>query len=278
MALYRKTPVVTRKVQADTDISSQGREKTDGNVKKTDAECPIVSKDAHGREGDKTSTQNKPPNIVKHIQTPSSPKQKEPATKKGVRESNALRDEKPQLAGIPHKHVPSGEYHIYRDPIDNFLYQVEVSCPDECGNPRGKRWVLQLFQSKSAPKDYRFGPVISEKQGARPKIYNGSGKAQTKHAAMKEFEDFFARRTGIKWAERLHQSARKQSSGHEFTYYPPAPGEPIAHANPRYRPKEVEGVYRRQQSDADALRAVTSLKRKRSGAFDDVKASRASRL
>lgn len=263
LALYSRPRRASKEVKADTNVNSQDKKEDKSNVAKVDYERPALLEDGQGTKGDGKKTEHKPPSVVKQKQAQSPQENRAQGPK-------ALDKARPQLAGIPHAHAPSGAYHIYRDPRDGFPYQVEISRRDDRGNPRGKRWVLQLFESKSSPKDYRFAPVLFERQGDRHKVARVSEAAGPLHAAMREFENFFASRTGVRWEDRLAKRAVEQPNSQMFTYYPPAPGEPPVQAGPRHtRPAAAESTNLRWQGVSAVLAGgspgpVSSLKRKAS--------------
>ncbi|KUI65619.1 hypothetical protein VM1G_00176 [Cytospora mali] len=242
-ALYRKRSSISKKVQAATGISGSVRKKDDENTTDKENEYPAI-----------------------------------------------LRERQCDL------------YRIYKDPTDGFPYQVEVSCPDKDGNPRGKRWILQLLESKATPRLYIFSTIHFKTAGAHPISGPGSDAARLKDLAIKEFQGFFFSKTGIMWKERLLKaSAEQQHKDHKFRYYPPAPGEPAGYVHPKYMPGKADDNESWGQGDSnafvrDARKSEFSLKRKRDDlvesqlakpinatrkkttAFDDVNASKASRF
>ncbi|ROW12354.1 hypothetical protein VMCG_00407 [Cytospora schulzeri] len=287
LALYkRKQPkAINKKVQADAEAGTPSRTKDDMDTTEKENEDSVVLVKSHvstsagnRRKGDEDPGENMRPSSFQHM--PKVPK-----------------DGTPKMVGISHPRIKLDSHQIYKDPTDGFLFQVEISRADGYGDPRGKRWLLQLLETKETPKLYRFTSIYFKYAGAPPNKGRGSGADLQKDLAMKEFKDFFSRKTGFKWEERLLK-ASKQYKGCVFQYHLPVPGEPVGYIHPKYMPGKAKDTQSRDQNDYDTLARdirehVPSLKRKRAAtaefkaaqatqkktaAFDDVSTANNARL
>lgn len=257
LALYRKknSKVIDKKEKGDAGVSSPSNEKGDGNTTEIKSEDPVALEKTHPSNAAENAMRDDRKHTENKRRILDQPKPKTP------------KDTIRPLAGIPIPGINLEFYQIYRDPTDGFPFKVEVACPDGRGSPRGKRWVLQLFESKAVPKLYRFGPVYFGKEGDRYRLGRGSSADRPKELAMMEFKHFFSKKTGIKWEERLLKASERQR-GYVFRYHLPAPGEPVGYIPSKYMPGKSEGIQTREQRDsripACATReSVSSRKRKR---------------
>lgn len=289
--LYKKNKPNGSKDKAQTDpaVRSSGKKKGDGSTTEKRIEDQAVVENRqpsnaaeNGRKGDEKPTENKIPGFIER-----NPK----ASKKGTR----------RVDGKPRAQTASDIGRIYKDPTDGFEFNVNICGSDRYGNPRGTRWLLRIFEQVASPRLYKFDPRFLEKEGAQPRpCGHCSYIFRPKELAMKEFEDFFLSKTGLKWEDRLLKSGERQR-GNKFTYYAPAPGEPVGYIPSKYMPGKSGNTKSRGRNDyslgsVDARKHVPSLKRKRddtvesklakaaratnkrTAAFDDVSIARASRL
>lgn len=287
-ALYRqKEPKsITKKKQADRAISCPSK-KGDGKSTENGLKDPAVfgngqlSKTAwNGRNDHGESNENEKLSCNEH-------------------NSKASSGGKRQMDGKPHGYITSDIVQIHEDPTDDFPFNVKICCTDRYGNPQGEGWFLRLFEQKASPKLYKFSPVQFAQGGSVLRHGRTSGIYQSKCLAMKEFEGFFARKTGIKWEERLLYAGERKR-GSKYRYYAPAPGEPVGYIPSWYmrghaKDTEIQDQNGHNPVSREARDHCSSKKRKRddwaqlqpakaakstgmTGAYDDVRFARASRL
>lgn len=278
LALYRKKSKAGRRAWKDATASNPDRKEDDGNATKKESENPVVL-----QEIQRSKPKDKYAAVVEQKNASVSP------GNEGL-QPNASGGGMRDVLGIPHSQVDHRLYKILKDPTDGFPFKVEICRPDECGNPRGKKWVLQLFESKSTPNFYKFGPVHFEREGARHRHGRGSAQARPKDLAMNEFKDFFAAKTGIKWEERLLR-ADDRRKGRGYRYHPPAPGESVGYIHPKSAGEAdsdalagnsrepVSSLKRKRGDDSDEARPVKAAKvAHKTAAFDDVRTARTARF
>lgn len=198
-----------------------------------------------------------------------------PSMKKG--------DEKPTENDLPSssKHNPqtleeetrSELEQIHRDPTDGFPYIFKIRYHDKHGHRRDEGWWLRIFEQSAHPNLYKFMPMYQTGRGGFIKG-RASGVYRPKLCAMKEFEVFFLKRTGITWEKRLLSPGDSQR-GMSYRYRPPEPGQPVGYVPSKYIPPEYEGAKSRFQNRPrrDSLisqKSVPSQKRKREDTKDTV--------
>ncbi|KAL6913049.1 hypothetical protein ACHAPO_005000 [Fusarium lateritium] len=123
------------------------------------------------------------------------------------------------------KFVNTNFYHLYRDRL-NFVYEVDITRNDEATGEIGQKYTLYLWESNAKPHLYLFAARFLKRKGStqpsyhRPSPYEGLWRKE-----MDLFMDFFKKKTGIDWQDRV-SLANTQPSAY-FQYTPPAKGRPI---------------------------------------------------
>ncbi|KAL3593743.1 hypothetical protein FPOAC2_08044 [Fusarium poae] len=123
------------------------------------------------------------------------------------------------------KFVNTNFYHLYRDRL-NFVYEVDITRNDETTGEIGQRYTLYLWESNAKPHLYLFAARFLKRKGStqpsyhRPSPYEGLWQKE-----MDLFMDFFKKKTGIDWQDRV-TLANTQPSAY-FQYAPPTDGRPV---------------------------------------------------
>ncbi|KAF5230053.1 hypothetical protein FAUST_10033 [Fusarium austroamericanum] len=123
------------------------------------------------------------------------------------------------------KFVNTNFYHLYLDRL-NFVYEVDITRDDEATGEIGQKYTLYLWESNAKPHLYLFAARFLKKKGSskpsyhRPSPYEGLWRQE-----MDLFMDFFKKKTGIEWQDRVSLANTQPSS--YFQYAPPAKGRPV---------------------------------------------------
>ncbi|KAL4724929.1 hypothetical protein ACLX1H_008376 [Fusarium chlamydosporum] len=123
------------------------------------------------------------------------------------------------------KFVNTNFYHLYRDRL-NFVYEVDITRDDEMTGEIGQKYTLYLWESNAKPHLYLFAARFLKRKGNtqpyyhRPSPYEGKWRRE-----MDLFMDFFKKKTGIDWQDRI-TLAHTQPRAY-FQYTPPAVGKPV---------------------------------------------------
>jgi hypothetical protein len=121
---------------------------------------------------------------IKRLGNPATNESDEPA---GKPENGArVKDQAPP--------VDLSRFTIYRD--DSGLYQAEV-------RKQGRRYILELYESKSAPKTYLFGTRVYQKPGSSTCVRHFPSKTpRDKEHELERFKSRYWRCTGKRWGQR----------------------------------------------------------------------------
>ncbi|KAJ4264890.1 hypothetical protein NW762_005133 [Fusarium torreyae] len=123
------------------------------------------------------------------------------------------------------KFVNTNLYHLYRD-RENFVYQVDLTRDDELTGEMGQKYTLCLWESNAKPSLYWFTAKFLKRKGSsqpsyhRPSPHSGKWKLE-----LSQFMDFFKKKTGIDWTDRVTLAHTMPSS--YFQYAPPTGGKPV---------------------------------------------------
>ncbi|KAF4956439.1 hypothetical protein FSARC_11575 [Fusarium sarcochroum] len=123
------------------------------------------------------------------------------------------------------KFVNTNLYHLYRD-RENFVYQIDLTRDDELTGEMGQKYTLCLWESNAKPSLYWFTAKFLKRKGSsqpsyhRPSPHSGKWKLE-----LGQFMDFFKKKTGIDWTDRVTLSHTMPSS--YFQYSPPTGGKPV---------------------------------------------------
>ncbi|RGP70799.1 hypothetical protein FSPOR_3819 [Fusarium sporotrichioides] len=123
------------------------------------------------------------------------------------------------------KFVNTNFYHLYRDRL-NFVYEVDITRDDEMSGEVGQKYTLYLWESNAKPHLYLFAARFLKRKGStQPSYYRPSPYEGLWRQEMDLFMDFFKKKTGIDWQDRV-SLANTQPSAY-FQYTPPAKGRPV---------------------------------------------------
>ncbi|RBR03079.1 uncharacterized protein FIESC28_11806 [Fusarium coffeatum] len=116
-------------------------------------------------------------------------------------------------------------YHLYRDRL-NFVYEIHITRDDEMTGEVGQKYTLYLWESNAKPHLYLFAARFLKKKGStQPSYHRPSPHEGPWRQEMDLFMDFFKKKTGIDWQDRV-TLANTQPRAY-FQYTPPARGKPI---------------------------------------------------
>ncbi|KAK8136762.1 hypothetical protein PG984_004702 [Apiospora sp. TS-2023a] len=158
-------------------------------------------------------------------------------TKLEKEKQKAARDDE---VGKVYPHPPSGtgRFTPYMDETA-FKYEVTLTRGE-----KGERYFLTLFESNAKPHTYHVGRIYSKGKGHKLFLNRMDGPAAgvSFMSALTEFELFFARKTGVKWDDRVDafHKGKGKIAGDGFVYELPTRGKPI-------------GLVRGEVPDMDAL-------------------------
>ncbi len=121
--------------------------------------------------------------------------------------------------------VNAGLYHIYRDST-YFAYKITLTRDDAEAGIEGERYLLHLYESNAKPSLYYFAAKHYRKKGdSHSQVFRPSSTPRLLDIELTHFEDFFYKKTGVKWDKRLVTTA--PPGGRYFTYRPPTGGKPV---------------------------------------------------
>ncbi|KAF5721741.1 anthranilate synthase component II [Fusarium mundagurra] len=123
------------------------------------------------------------------------------------------------------KFVDTNNFHLYRDRL-NFVYQVDITRDNEFTGEFGQKYSLCLWESNAKPHLYWFTAKFLKQKGSSQPMYHRPSSHQGKwRVEMELFMDFFKKKTGIAWEDRVSLAQTMPSS--YFQYEPPSRGKPI---------------------------------------------------
>ncbi|KAK2928517.1 BRCT domain superfamily [Fusarium oxysporum f. sp. vasinfectum] len=117
------------------------------------------------------------------------------------------------------KFVNTNLFHLYRDRL-NFVYQVDITRDNEFTGEFGQKYSLCLWESNAKPHLYWFTAKFLKHKGSAQPVYHRPSPHEGKwRAQMGLFVDFFKKKTGIDWQDRVSLAQTMPSS--YFQYEPP---------------------------------------------------------
>ncbi|KAF5546361.1 hypothetical protein FNAPI_8869 [Fusarium napiforme] len=123
------------------------------------------------------------------------------------------------------KFVDTNRFHLYRDRL-NFVYQVDITRDNELTGEFGQKYSLCLWESNAKPHLYWFTAKFLKQKGSSQPMYHRPSPHEGKwRAEMDLFMEFFKKKTGIAWEDRVSLAQTMPSS--YFQYEPPSRGKPI---------------------------------------------------
>ncbi|CVL01112.1 uncharacterized protein FMAN_10293 [Fusarium mangiferae] len=145
-----------------------------------------------------------------------------------IAKENAKKREKARIEkGIRNaeKFVNTNRFHLYRDRL-NFVYQVDLTRDNEFTGEFGQKYTLCLWESNAKPHLYWFTAKFLKQKGSSQPMYHRPSPHEGKwRVEMELFMDFFKKKTGIAWEDRVSLAQTMPSS--YFQYEPPSRGKPI---------------------------------------------------
>ncbi|KAK4115028.1 hypothetical protein N656DRAFT_694761, partial [Canariomyces notabilis] len=124
------------------------------------------------------------------------------------------------------KGVNPNFYHVYFDHTF-FRYEIVLTRGDEELGTQGERYILMIHESNAKPHLYWFVIKYYKKKGdPQPKIHRPSGSPGLFSREFGLFEDFFHKKTGIPWVQRLIKAGTTIDKA-LFQYAPPTGGKPV---------------------------------------------------
>ncbi|KAF4986923.1 hypothetical protein FGRMN_10618 [Fusarium graminum] len=116
-------------------------------------------------------------------------------------------------------------FHLYRD-RENFVYEVDITRDDNQTGELGQKYTLYLWESNAIPHLYRFTAKFLKRKGSSQPSYFRPSPCEGKwRAEMDLFMDFFKKKTGIEWQDRITFAYTGLTS--MFQYTPPTEGRPV---------------------------------------------------
>ncbi|KAG4282848.1 hypothetical protein FPRO06_09521 [Fusarium proliferatum] len=145
-----------------------------------------------------------------------------------IAKENAKKREKARIEkGIRNgeKFVNTNRFHLYRDRL-NFVYEVDLTRDNEFTGEFGQKYTLCLWESNAKPHLYWFTAKFLKQKGSSQPMYHRPSPHEGKwRVEMELFMDFFKKKTGIAWEDRVSLAQTMPSS--YFQYEPPSRGKPI---------------------------------------------------
>ncbi|KAI1640218.1 hypothetical protein F4809DRAFT_665591 [Biscogniauxia mediterranea] len=121
------------------------------------------------------------------------------------------------------KSVDPNCYHVYRD-ATFFEYNITLTRDDEASGNVGQKYILTLWESNAKPHLYHFVAKFLKRPGSAPCYFRPSDSPRKLAHELALFKDFFRRRTGLLWDDRVRRAGTKPQ---RFQYTPPTGGKPI---------------------------------------------------
>lgn len=154
-------------------------------------------------------------------------------------------------------------------------HQIEVCKPDEHGNARGCRLIMELYESKLEPRTYLFGARKYPKPGSSTCIRRFSPEAHgDKEPVLERYKAFFRKCTGVDWHERDSVPSRGP-----FSYLSAAvAGKKTGGANHENKMNELEGEMRQNPMSHvgdDHLHHKPETSSKRKSSFEEERLTKA---
>ncbi|KAI1492062.1 hypothetical protein F5X96DRAFT_427889 [Biscogniauxia mediterranea] len=149
------------------------------------------------------------------------------------------------------KSVDPNCYHVYRD-VTFFEYNITLTRDDEASGNIGQKYILTLWESNAKPHLYHFVAKFLKRpgSGSAPCYFRPSGSPRKLAHELALFKDFFRRRTGLLWDDRVRRAGTKPQ---RFQYAPPTGGKPIGLIDGR-----APSIF------GDGIKTTTKRKRRRS--------------
>ncbi|KAM0349437.1 hypothetical protein ACHAPU_003846 [Fusarium lateritium] len=123
------------------------------------------------------------------------------------------------------KFVNTNFFHLYRD-RENFVYEVDITRDDDQTGELGQKYTLYLWESNAKPHLYRFTAKFLKRKGSSQPSYFRPSPCEGKwRPEMDLFMDFFKKKTGIEWQDRITFAYTGLTS--LFRYTPPTEGRPV---------------------------------------------------
>ncbi|KAF4454093.1 hypothetical protein F53441_3330 [Fusarium austroafricanum] len=145
-----------------------------------------------------------------------------------IAKENAIKREKARIEKgkrDAEKFVNTNHFHLYRDRL-NFVYQVDITRDDEFAGEFGQKYSLCLWESNAKPHLYRFTAKFLKQKGSSQPLYHRPSPHEGKwRAEMNLFMEFFRKKTGIDWEDRVSLAQTMPSS--YFQYKAPSTGKPV---------------------------------------------------
>ncbi|KAF5681063.1 hypothetical protein FHETE_94 [Fusarium heterosporum] len=143
--------------------------------------------------------------------------------KDNAKKRERVRREKGRRNG--EKFVNTNFFHLYRD-RENFVYEVDITRDDNQTGELGQKYTLYLWESNATPHLYRFTAKFLKRKGSSQPSYFRPSPCEGKwRAEMDLFMDFFKKKTGIEWQDRITFAHTGLTS--MFQYTPPTGGRPV---------------------------------------------------
>ncbi|UNI21394.1 hypothetical protein JDV02_007388 [Purpureocillium takamizusanense] len=121
--------------------------------------------------------------------------------------------------------VNTNLYHIYSDRM-NFYYQFDIRRDDESLGEQGQRYQLCLWESNAKPHLYWFTAKFLKRKGdSQPTYHRPSPHSGKWRHEMDLMTDFFRKKTGVAWEDRVLLHKTMPSSF--FQYTPPTGGKSV---------------------------------------------------
>ncbi|KAH7037913.1 uncharacterized protein B0I36DRAFT_359544 [Microdochium trichocladiopsis] len=143
--------------------------------------------------------------------------------------------------------------HVYMD-TTCFSHDIILTRNDPDTGMVAEKWRLRLWESNAKPYLYHCTATFNKRAGhtrvIRPSNFETPGLFEREFAVFKEF---FEKKTGIPWRERITRAAENKGSCEKFHYEPPVGGKPIGiieteNQDKAYR-RNTEGEARRKAID-----------------------------
>ncbi|KIL95272.1 hypothetical protein FAVG1_00008 [Fusarium avenaceum] len=123
------------------------------------------------------------------------------------------------------KFVNTNFFHLYRD-RENFVYEVDITRDDPGTGEPGQKYTLYLWESNPKPHLYRFTTKFLKRKGSSQPSYFCPSPCEGKwRGEMNLFMDFFKKKTGVDWLDRITYAYTGLNAS--FQYTPPAEGRPV---------------------------------------------------
>ncbi|KAK3374963.1 hypothetical protein B0H63DRAFT_526253 [Podospora didyma] len=161
------------------------------------------------------------------------------------REKRAKKKQEERIARgleLAEKAVNPNLFNVFSD-SESFKYE-KIALTRDNGKGGVERYELAFYQSKAQPYLYWFVAKYYKKKGDnQPKFHRPSETSGTFRREFKLFKDFFHKKTGISWEQRLVRCGGEANNKKLFQYLPPTRGKPIGCVPRRFLPPD-DPMYR----------------------------------